>query len=164
RDAATLHNVVERPRQLTHATLEDGCQPFADLLTGQREFVFVRLIENADLEQLAAVGCAISAPGLLQVIVLAPGLRRLRKFDEPALVLFQDFLRSLAAGDAAPAALPVGNQRIKRFCSADETLPGLGVGAADLLRVGPAEPSVESIVPQPQRHVADTGKEGLVKA
>lgn len=30
--------------------------------------------------------------------------------------------------------------------------------------IGPAEPSVESIVTHPQRHVADTGKEGLVQA
>lgn len=81
RDAAALHDVIEQTRQLTHASLEYGCQAFADLLAGQRNFVVVRWIEDSDLEQLAAIGCAIGAPGLLQVVVLAAGLRRLRKFD-----------------------------------------------------------------------------------
>ena len=123
------------------------------------------LAEDADFGELAAIGRAVGAPLLREIIVrsvFAGGVGRRREFDR---VTFgrKDALRPLDACDAAFSAVLLRGQRVDGLGAANHASPGGGIGVPVPLGVGPAQPSVEAVVPHAEGHVADAGQERLVE-
>lgn len=113
--------------------------------------------EDADLRNLTAISSTIGTPRLLKIMCLAAGFGLLREIDGIAVGAVQ-FLRGLInPRNTGFAAMPTGDQGIKRFGAADVAFPGLGIGVADILAVCPVEPSVEAIIAHAQRHITDAG-------
>jgi hypothetical protein len=91
-----------------------------------------------------------------------------REIERTTLVVDQSLLGPARACDARLLAFVFGvrpccNQGIRCFCAPDSSSPDFGIAAVILFRILLAQPRVQSVIPGPERYVADPWDQILIE-
>jgi len=100
------------------------------------------LFKDADFENLTAVSCPVSAPGLLEIVGFAAGLCCLREFYILTSAVLYRLSRPIDTGYPGFPAMAVSDEGVECLGAPDIAFPGFRIRVANFLGVLPTKPGV----------------------